>query len=631
MWYEKACEIAGRYFHWIPGEILGDDFEEWKRFTGLNVRREDAGALAKGAALASVIPIVFFTGSLYAFGYSGLTSLYLAIVLPPVVLLYLRDYPKNYAAVYRVKVAGAMPEIISNMALSLKVNPNLENALGYAAWRTKGPIGEELRKLAWGLCMREHISADKALEKFAKDWKAWNEDFSSSTHYLRGSMLEEDEDKRISMIDKGVDVALNGASKRMLDYASSLEMPTIALYFLGILLPLILIALLPTLSYVGVSIGYTGIVLVYCVALPLLVYLWTRRILDKRPVVNTAPEIPEDHPGFPPARRAFFMGRALPVSFIPLLGIGLAVPGLFDFGWRVPLLGNSILVLWGIALGLSTYLWATTKHKAKLRNEIRKIEEDFVEALHHLENRIAESRPLEDALAYVGDLMADKNIGKLLTELSLTPIAEHKPLRSMLSGREGPLRFVHSDLIRNCLEILVESSRRSNEAAAAILSRITAHLSNLRRVDAKIKEKLESTVGTMQATMIYFAPFIAGVVVILQDLMNKQLAKGKHAMGMASLNPGSFQSHFSLDLTRSPGLAGLLQGTAEPISMGILQLILGAYILEMIAILTFYLEEIMNGDDMIAKRMALSTNLATGMIIFTASMVLSKFFLNMVA
>ncbi|MEE9594497.1 MAG: hypothetical protein V3V92_03770 [Candidatus Hydrothermarchaeales archaeon] len=630
MWYESACKIAGKYFSWIPGEIVKDDIEVYKKFTGLDAKKEDADALAKGASLLSVVPLLILTGVFAANGISWHPWLYLSILVPLFVLLSLRDYPKNYASVYKIRVAGAMPEMISNMALTLKVKPNLESALEYAAGRTRGPVGEEMRKLVWGIYMREHVSADKALEKFADEWKDWNKDFSASMHYLRGSMLEKSEIKRISMIDKGMDVVLNGASKRMLEYASSLEMPTTMLFFAGVLLPLILVALLPTLSYVGVSISSFGIFLAYCIFLPLLVYVWTRRILGKRPVSFSATAIPDEHPGLPPRGRMLIMGKAVPVLIIPLFGLGLTVPGLMDLGWKIPLLDNTILVLWGLTIGLSAYLWITTKDKIKIRDEMKELEEDFVEVLHHLENRVAEDRPLEDALAHVGELMVHKKIGKLFTEISTATIIEHKPLGSILSDESGPLKFVHTDLIRSCLVTVVESSRKSSEAAAAVLSRISAHLDNLGRVEAKIKEKLGSTVETMQATMIYFAPFIAGVVVVLQDLMNKQLTKGR---GMASISydPASFQSHFNLDITGAPGLSGLLQGTLEPISMGILQIILGVYMLEMIVILTYYIEEIKNGDDVVVKKIAVSKNLVTGTIIFTVSIVLAGFFLGLVA
>jgi hypothetical protein len=276
------------------------------------------------------------------------------------------------------------------------------------------------------------------------------------------------------------------------------------------------------------------------------------------------------------------------------------------------------------------YLWLTTQHKAKLRDEIKEMEEDLAEALRHLESRLAEARPMEEALAYVGELMSDKRIGALFCEVSKATANEQKPLRSILLGEKGPLRLMHNNLIHGCLRIVDESARKSNAAAAAILSRITAHLESLRGVEVKIMERLGSTVDTMYATMIFFAPFIAGVVVVLQDLMNRQLAKGRGMDWMTSFDP-KFQSHFGVDMTGVSGLAGLLHGTAEPISMGVLQLILGIYMMEMNAILTLYIEEIRSGDDAVVKRMALSKNLPTGMIIFTISIALSNFFLSMFA
>ncbi len=633
IWYERACKLAGRYMPWAAQGQVRDEFYDYLRFTGLEVDAKDALALTYGTTIFSTLFLLLAT---LLFGLANLPwfpLLFAALLVPLLLFYYLGNYPKSYAEIYRVKVLGSMPDLVSNLALSLKVNPNLENALDFAAKRTKGPVGEELKRMLWYTYMRIHTSAERALLKFAEEWKSWNEDFSRSIYYLTGSMMEKKEDKRISMIDKGVETILAGTSKKMDLFAASLESPTVLLYFSGILLPLILIALLPTLSYVGTSIGAWEIFIAYCIALPLGVYMWSKSILNKRPITILAPEIPDQHPGFPPKGKMLIRGKALPaVPLFLLITMGISIPGLIaprDY-WLDP----SILVIWGLALGISLYLWGTTRHKAVLKGEIEEAEDGFIDALSQLGNRLSEGRPLEDAFAHVGRVMGTSKVGLLFTGVADNIAMARKNLRSALFDREeGALRFVYSDLIWSVMEVVVESSQKGSEAAAAAVLRIARHLETLKQIEAKLQEKLDSTVESMQTTVMYFAPFIAGVVVVLQDLMNKQLLKSREAAGFASFNPGSLETPLSLDISSAPGIAGILgQETAtKSIPMGVLQLILGIYLLEMVVILTSYIEEIRSGDDEVNKRMAIAKNLLVASAIFTVSIVVAKSFLGLVS
>ncbi len=635
IWYERACELAGRYMPWAGRGEVREEFYDYLKFTGLRVRAEDALALAYGSTIVSGVLLSIATLAFALAGLPWVPVFFLALLGPLLFFSYFGNYPRNYARVYRVKVLGTMPEMVSNLAMALKINPNLERALGFAADRTKGSIGEELKDMVWGVYMRVHSSADQALLRFAEEWRDWNEDFSRSIHYLRGSMLEKREEERISMIDKAVEVILAGTSKKMDGFVSSLESPTIMLYFSGILLPLILIALLPTLSYVGTSIGPFEIFVAYCVVLPSLIYLWSRSILNKRPVTIVPPEIPEDHPGFPPRGRVSIGSKSFPAAPLILLASGgLSAVGLMASGSGKYLLDSSILVIWGISLGLSLYLYATTAHKARMRMGIKETEDEFIDALAHLGNRLGEGRPLEDALAHVGWVMKKSGIGEVFVKAANNVAIARKTLHSALfDPEEGALRFVYSDMIHNVMDVVVESSRKGSEAASAAVLRIARHLENLRQIEARIQEKLDSTVASMRATMVYFAPFIAGVVVVLQDLMNEQLLKTKEAATFSSFNPSTLEGPIGLDVSRAPDIAGALSGNANAssIPMGVLQLILGIYLIETVVIMTSYIEEIRSGADEVSKRIEIAKNLVLATAVFTISIITAHLFLSTVS
>jgi len=54
-------------------------------------------------------------------------------ILPILVYVYVGEYPKRRAAYMKVPFAGDVPEVISYIVMSMKLNPNLELAFKFAA------------------------------------------------------------------------------------------------------------------------------------------------------------------------------------------------------------------------------------------------------------------------------------------------------------------------------------------------------------------------------------------------------------------------------------------------------------------------------------------------------------------
>jgi hypothetical protein len=556
------------------------------------------------------------------------------------VLSYLGNYPKIYSEVYRVKVLGAMPEVISNMAMSLKLVPNLERAVEFAAKNTRGQMGVEFRKMTWDTYMRVYKSSDDALAKFAEKWKNWNEDFARSIYLLKGSLLEKNESKRLDDIDRSVDVILDGTVDKMEKFARSLNMPTLSLYFMGMILPLIMIAVLPTLSYVGTNIGARPLFIAYNLLLPFFIFVWSRSILSKRPVTAIPPEIPQEHPDVAPDRRLRLVNTtvpALPVALafgllISLPGISrlyrlLTVPGAAASGTFLGL-DPTILIIWGISAGISTYLIGTTIDRNRVRTIIKETEREFIDALIQLGSRLSEGRPIEDAFSRVGEVMKGSLAGEIFANSSKSVKLARKTLYSSLFDKdEGALKHVYSSTIHNVMEMVVEASRKSNEAAGIAVGRITEHLTKIREVDDKIESRLDEIVSSMRSTVLIFGPFVGGVVVSLQKMMNSQLLKAQTTTSFSSELEGS---PISLGEVSNAGFFGPLGSkiTVEPISMGILQLIIGLYMLEMVVIFSLYMSELYVGDDKVYKRMEIGKNLLLATLLFTLAIVITQMFLG---
>lgn len=639
MWYERACKF-GRFMPWGGKGEIKEEFYDCISFTGLDVRPDEARAFAVGSTIVTAVLFAFLTIFMFLSHRPWIPFLVALLVAPLMVLSYLGNYPRIYADVYRVKALGAMPEVVSNMAMSLKLVPNLEMAVEFAAKNTRGQIGKEFKKLVWDTYMRVYRNSDDALTKFADKWKRWNDDFARSIYLLKGSLLEKDEKRRLEDIDKSVDVILNGTVDKVEKFARSLTMPTLSLYFMGMILPLIMIAVLPTLSYIGSNVGARTLFVAYNLLLPLIVFVWSKNILSKRPVTAIPPDIPEEHPDVPPEGKLRLGNMYLPaLPIAAAFGFLISLPGIFrlyhlltvpGFGASRTFLGldPTILIIWGISIGVSTYLIGTTIDRDRVRTRIKETEKEFIDALIQLGSRLSEGRPIEDAFSRVGEVMKGSGVGEIFANSARSVKLARKTLYSSLFDKdEGALKHIYSRTIHNVMGMVVKASKKSNAAAGIAVSRITEHLTKIRAVDDEIERRLDEIVSSMRSTVLIFGPFVGGVVVSLQKMMNSQLLKAQGADAFSSKFEGS---PISLGDVPGPGFFGSLGGkiTVDPISMGILQLIIGLYMLEMVVIFSLYMSELYVGDDRVHKRMEIGKNLLLATLLFTSAIVITQMFLE---
>lgn len=639
MWYERACKL-GRFIPWAGKGEVNEEFYEYINFTGLNVNPCEARAFAIGSTIVTAALFTSLTVFMFLSHRMWTPFLMALLVAPLAVLSYLGNYPKIYAETYRVKALGAMPEVISNMAMSLKLVPNLERAVEFAAENTRGQMGKEFKKMVWDTYMRVYRNSDDALAAFAERWKRWNDDFARSVYLLKGSLLEKNERRRLDDIDKSVDVILNGTVDRMEKFARSLTMPTLSLYFMGMILPLIMIAVLPTLSYIGTRIGAGTLFVAYNLLLPLAVFIWSKNILSKRPVTIVPPEIPEEHPDVPPEGKLKLKGHYIPALPVAAgIGLLISLPGISrlyhlltmpEFSEPPTFLGldPTILIIWGISVGVSTYLIGTTIERNRVRTKIKETEKEFIDALVQLGSRLSEGRPIEDAFARVGDVMRGSLAGEIFASSARgVKFARRTLYSSLFDKEEGALKHIYSSTIHNVMEMIVESSKKSNAAAGIAVERITEHLAKIRGVDERIERRLDELVSSMRSTVLIFGPFVGGVVVSLQKMMNSQLLKAQSALTTPS---GIEGSPISLGSMPSTGFFGPLGSRimVDPISMGVLQLIIGIYLLEMVIIFSLYISELRVGDDRIHKRMEIGKNLIMATVLFTSAIVITQMFLK---
>ena len=477
----------------------------------------------------------------------------------------------------RVRAAGEAPMLVGYLTLAMKITPNLERAASFASEQLDGRMSRELEgKISEGH-MRLHSGADEGLSKFAKSWEQACPELDRSVYLIRSSVSERTKDSRARTLNRALHLVLQGARERMRDFSSSIYLPTLLIYTMGVLLPLVFVVILPVLSVINIRVGLAHILILYCFLLPLIVFILSNQVLSKRPATLQPPKAPFQ----PNQLRALLIAVTVSIPF-PALSLALKAP--FDT--------SALAVLWGAVLGITAYLYLTSARAFRRREEIVQMEGEFCDALVQLGNRVSEGRPAEDALEHVAGTMQGSKLGHVFREASANVRLGGLGLRAALfdEGR-GALRSVHSGMIRGTLKMLVDLIERSTRAAGEAILQTAEHLRELRQVESDIRRSMGEIVTSMRSVALFFAPLVTSIAARMQGVLSSKTA-ATGFLGSTEVSPPAFL------------------------------LVLGIYIVLLTAILINYAVEIELGDDRLAKRMAIASALPVALGVFTVGAIL---------
>ncbi|MEF8878840.1 MAG: hypothetical protein V5A64_00425 [Candidatus Thermoplasmatota archaeon] len=649
-WYEKASFFAEKYFSWMikedkktRGKIeekFDAEYVNNLNFTGLQlstfdiVRLSYAGAFLFFVLFLLLDLIILLLHWFNFFSIDFLTLFLMALVLfvvPFFVLNLLVNYPKTYARFIKIHSLGDIPEVLSYLVMYLKLVPNLENSVKFAASESSTSLARDLRKMLWDMEIRIYHGVDDALGNFATLWGEWSDYFKRSLHLVRSSIHEREEASRLVTLNRSLDVALDGTRDLMNKFASRLHQPTMFIYSIGIMIPLALVAMLPAAGLVGLQINILQVFFIYDVLLPLFIFYYTRRVLLTRPATFNPPVIPEDHPDLVDLDKnkfrflAFLIGGlvALPgviFIFLPVLFPDGSSVGFLDFVVDRNGLNSffpvTLFLIWGFSLGFSFYCLSVYRPYKKIRDEIRKIETEFSDALYILGKRVNEEKSPEESFLYAAETMEGSEIAKVFSQTGYNLTAMHTSIDEALFNDDfGSLKHVYSDRVKAIMRLFVEGIKKSQKAVSVSIIRIADHLKHLQEVENKIRDQLYSLTSTLRGTVAVFAPIIGGITLSITKLITSILSdmSGKVPtetdLSSAGVSMPTVNTSFSV----------------QNISPEFFVLVIGIYLIELIFLMVHFTNGIDEGDDKATYMYSLGKTIPISIMVFTLTVILGQF------
>ncbi|MFQ5885103.1 MAG: hypothetical protein ACE5IO_08390 [Thermoplasmata archaeon] len=488
----------------------------------------------------------------------------------------------------KLEFLGKAPELVSYMAMSLRLSPSLTRAIAFTAKNMEGPIGSALRKILWNVYTRRYHSVEESFVASATEWGEWNEDLKRSLFTIKGACLESTEEGRERSLDKATEIVVTGTKKRMKDFAGSLATPTTVLFALGILLPMMIGAMLPMLSLGSLDPSYdvsgpqfsesgggfnlVVIVLAMDVVFPAATLLYAMSILGKRPGTTSLPKT--DCKTDQRRRRLLVLLAAI--------GFALATLGILTFDGFGP-----YIMIWSMVLPTSVYLISTTYRRRKRRAEMLKMEREFPDAIFQLGSRISEGSPPERALIETAESMKDAGIADFFRKMYYRTIVFGLTLEENLFGDRGLLTDFPSQTIGATMRTFVEMTKKDSISAGQMLIRTSEYLKDLQRLDEDTKRQLRTSVESMKMTSLFFAPIVMGVTFSLYTLL--------------------------VDTFSRIGPVG------DMMPPNVFLIVLGIYVFLMAAIAMYFVSTIENGPSRTESRFSIGLGLFLATIIYTLS------------
>src|SRR3989344_3304796 len=304
------------------------DFLKWR----LSAEEFTAAAkifllLAFGAAFLTGIIALFSPLSevLALLGGSGLGVYAVAfgpqLIVAAFAVNFFNTFPEIAAKREQTKALTYVPEILGYMVMSIKLVPNLEKAVEFAATHGKGKIAKDFRELIWAVELGTYNSLSEGLDALAYQWGKYSDEFKRALMRIRGSVIENSEAKRYTLLDSAVSEMLESIRNKMEKYARDLSQPSTMLFYIGVLLPLLLIIILPVgSSFSGAPLANPIVLfLIYNIVIPLITIAFAYNLIQTRPPTYDPPVIPDNYEGLPRKWSANIRGISIDLRFAAAL------------------------------------------------------------------------------------------------------------------------------------------------------------------------------------------------------------------------------------------------------------------------------------------------------------------------
>lgn len=664
--YEKYCNIAEKLLPVTPDENTAKSIQE-------NLEKAHLHCSVQGVMGFSLLVAILFL----ILGLTFLVTLSATIGFG-LILLAVSSYficqtlPSILAKRFKSKASDQVIMAVFYIVAYMRFNSNLELAVSFAANYLGPPLSLDFKKLLWELNNSKYPNLKSAFDDYLEEWREENLEFLEAIYLIESSLYESEEFRRISLLDKSLDIILQGNYEKVLHFAQELRGSVSTFNMIGIVLPILLLIILPLAASFGSPRGVWEVVIIlYNIIIPVGVFYFGSTILNSKPSGATAIKTPKlknikqlQKYELKIGGKSVYISAKIPalVIFGVFLFIGL-LPLLIHFGGTIPSdacsssLDNTINNLFSpigtepfnnfqefkyisedtsgycfgpygtypslislfiplsLAFSIGYYLRFRYKNLINLRDKTKKLEKEFPTATFQLGNRVNEGISTELAFGVVAESMKGTETGEFFSKIdSNIKFNGMSVEKAIFDSEKGAIVQYPSELITSSMKIVVHAVEKGPEITAKTLIDLSRYLSEIHSGQERMKDLLAESLGSMKGQATFLAPLISGIVISIVSLIT---------MIMGSL------SNRIADTTSSVDTSSVSSFIGDGIPTYLFQSVVGIYIALLIIILIYMTSQLEQGNDPIYMKYQIGEKLISGMtkysIIITLGIILFTF------
>ncbi len=651
--YEKLAMWVGSKVQPKVPKKKKDELQESIDFAKLVITPEDVIATSyvvpMGLIIIGMVISVVLFGSMFMAMFSFMFGVAFIVILG--------YYPHFLANNERMAASNQMVLCIFYIVTYMRHTSNLERGVTFAAAHLPPPLSEDMKKVLWDVQTNKFENVKMSLDNYLKKWSKYNKEFVESFNLVQSSLLENNEERRIGMLEKSLDNILEQTYEKMLHFAQGLKGPITLLHMMGIILPILGMVMLPMMVSFMEGVKWWHIAIIYNIGFPMFVFIFGKKILGSRPsgygAAEQGSETERQNLTFKLGPKEFsinpiplcvvigvFVGL---VALIPVaadafiqceavdkvvvctdidMGFGLKFFGyrasagddttiIGPFGLGASLLSGAVPLAFALSIGLFYYI--RSKKVLEIRERVKKLEEEFTTALFQFGNRLGDGIPAEIAFEKAAEQMKGTTSGQFfqLVNVNIRQLGMGID-QALFDPKRGAVLSYPSAFVQSSMKILAESIKKGPTIAANAILNISRYIKEIKKVNERLKDLMAEIIADMKNQISFLTPAIASIVIAITAMISSILGE-----------LGNKLKNVSLDDSGGGGVGGNVSGILSLFGDGIptyyFQIVIGTYVFQIVYLLTIISNSIENGNDTLQEEYLLGNNLIRSTILYVVA------------
>lgn len=389
------------------------------------------------------------------------------------------------------------PTVIGMMSTIIERGGSLDTAVRDVA--RNGPIrsAELFGSVVIQADTRQIPDISSGLSKVLSELPHHAVNFRRSLHMVMAASASSDESERKRMLKDASEISLNGLKEIGETYSTSLNIPCMVTFGLGIMVPMVLMSILPMLNLGGMfgtsGISMMPIIFITLVVIPLIIISMILSIKEKNPFLRRSNMMKD-------IKYAIPLLAIVPVSLISFMMTGDVTMS---------------LVISALATGILSLMMVASSVRAERVRENR--ESMLQDSVFELGNRLISGENFETAIVQaIGTrqecfVIADN----MARELKMCRGDVYSAIKAAVEGTSKHISDVFCDVYK--------CSLKDTRDAGRLAVSVGRQLQDQNAVRKSIKNKLKSMTDMMTGTAAVFAPLVLGMSVMMLEPVSKMM------------------------------------------------------------------------------------------------------------